>query len=103
MKLAKKTAWIAVLTILPATTAWAQGSPETQPVRQVVLTPEMVLELAQADTTNRPDAASPSDAVIEPSPITAITLKSSFFKHLASVMPAAADIDVLLCPTLKTS
>jgi hypothetical protein len=57
-----------VLTILPATTAWAQGSPETQTVRQVVLTPEMVLQLAQADTTHRPDAASPSDAIIEPSP-----------------------------------
>ena len=66
MKLAKKTAWIAVLTILPATTAWAQGSPETQTVRQVVLTPEMVLELAQADPAD-PDEASLSDLIPETS------------------------------------
>ena len=53
-----------------------------------------------------PTQLSPSNAipaVMEPSPITATTLAFSPLRHLASAIPAPAEIDVLLCPTLNTS
>lgn len=41
--------------------------------------------------------------VIDPSPITAMTLLSSPFKSRATAIPKAAEIDVLECPVPKAS
>ncbi len=53
-----------------------------------------------------PAQLSPSKAmpaVMEPSPMTATTLKFSPLRQRASAMPAEAEMEVLLWPTLKTS